>query len=392
MFLETTRSNNTALIKAAIELHKQGAIMPDTYVLDYDSLMHNARLIKQQADNYGISLYFMTKQFGRNPYIAARLMELGYEGAVAVEYKEAKLLAENGIKLGHVGHLSQIPSHGIIPLLKQGVDIVTVYSVEKAQEISRAAGMLDIKQKVMLRVLGSNDVLYPGQYGGFTLDKLPEAAEKIASMNNIDIDGLTSFPCFLFDVQKQVIQATPNVDTINEANEILKGKLGINISQLNMPSATCSNSIPLIAAAGGTHGEPGHGLLGTTPLHAAMQQPETPSIVYLSEVSHQLGNVSYCYGGGYYPRSHMENALVGKSFDSMQLVGVEKVKSDSIDYYIGLKCRAEIGDTVLFAFRAQIFVTRSTVAVVKGIHGNTPQIIGIYDSLGHLLKQGETFE
>ena len=45
----------------------------------------------------------------------------------------------------------------------------------------------------------------------------------------------------------------------------------------------------MLAAAGATQIEPGHGLTGTTPLHAVEDLPETPAVVYLSEVSHLIG-------------------------------------------------------------------------------------------------------
>ncbi|MDN4592478.1 hypothetical protein NWF35_00825 [Polycladomyces subterraneus] len=34
------------------------------------------------------------------------------------------------------------------------------------------------------------------------------------------------------------------------------------------------------------------------------------------------------------------------------------------------------------AFRTQVFVTRSDVAVVKGLSSGKPELVGIYDSLG----------
>ena len=69
-----------------------------------------------------------------------------------------------------------------------------------------------------------------------------------------------------------------------------------------------------MAKMGGNCGEPGHGLTGTTPLHAACaEEPEIPAIVYVSEVSHNFQGKAYCYGGGHYRRSHVKQALVGRS-------------------------------------------------------------------------------
>ena len=63
--------------------------MPDTYVLDYDAIIENGKKMKEVADPLNIKLFFMTKQIGRNPEIAKGLMEIGFDGVVAVDFKEA---------------------------------------------------------------------------------------------------------------------------------------------------------------------------------------------------------------------------------------------------------------------------------------------------------------
>ncbi|HMM22535.1 MAG TPA: YhfX family PLP-dependent enzyme [Selenomonadales bacterium] len=384
MFLATLRRRNPALLETALAFHRRGIIRPDTYVLDLDAICHNGRLIKQQADAFDIELYFMTKQLGRNPLVARALMDVGYQAAVAVDYKEADRLWGSGIPLGNVGHLVQIPSAQVAAMVRRRPRVITVYSVEKAGEISAAAVQADLVQNLMLRVIGEGDVLYPGQYGGFALAELAAKAQAIAALPNLRITGLTSFPCFLFDEEAGRLAATHNVRTLGLAKKILAGA-GIAVTEVNMPSATCVATIPDIARHGGTHGEPGHGLLGTTPLHAATDQPEAPAVVYVSEISHQLEGRSYCYGGGYYRRSHMVFAAVGNTPDALRQVDVESPDTESIDYYLRLNCRADVGETVLMAFRTQIFVTRSDVAVVEGIQAGTPRLAGIYDSQGYLL-------
>lgn len=386
MFLDMTLRKNRKLIETAFELHQNGIIEPDTYILDADSILYNAECIKEEADKYGIKLYFMTKQFGRNPYIASEIMKLGYDGAVAVDWREAETLAENGIKLGHVGHLVQIPNNDIENILLQKPEVITVYSVEKAKQISDAAKRLNMIQNVMLRVIDKGDILYPAQYGGFYLEELIENAKKIASMTNIKIYGLTSFPCFLYNSDSKSIEKTKNMDTLLTAKAVLENELGLKLKEINTPSATCTSSIKKIYNCGGTHGEPGHGLIGTTPLHAMGDEVEIPSIVYVSEISHNLDDTSYCYGGGYYRRSNTMNALVGKDMVSAKKLEFEKPSLESIDYYLGLKGKANVGDTAIFANRSQIFVTRSHVAVVKGIQKGNIEIVGIYDSLGRKIR------
>lgn len=387
MFLDVTLRRNPKLIETAFELHQKGLIDPDTYILDIDTLLHNARSMKNEADKYGIKLYFMTKQFGRNPYISKELMKLGFDGAVAVDYKEADTLYESGIKLGNVGHLVQIPSNKVEDMVARRPEVITVYSVEKAEEISRAAVKLGIIQDIMLRVIDQGDILYPAQYGGFYIHELMEKAAEIKKLPNINIYGITSFPCFLYCENEKKVEKTPNVDTLTLAKKMLEEGLNIKLQEINTPSATCTSTIKLISENGGTHGEPGHGLLGTTPLHAVKDEAEIPAVAYVSEISHNLGDKSYCYGGGHYRRSHMEKALVGKDLQHMQKHKVQTPSVESIDYYFGLEGNASVGDTAIFAYRTQIFVTRSSVAVVKGIQSGNIEIAGIYDSLGKLMRR-----
>lgn len=386
MFLEKTIERNRELVQAAFKLHKEGVIIPDTYVIDLDTLIQNAKKLKDEADKYGIKLYFMTKQIGRNPLICKEFMKLGYDGAVVVDFKEAEVMIDNGIKIGHVGHLVQIPKALIEKVVKSRPDYITVYSIEKAKEINEVCERLNIKQNIMLRVLGENDNLYSGQYGGFKLNELKSIGSELVKLKNLNLAGVTSFPCFLFDEESNEIKRTNNIDTIKEAKEILEKEFNIKIEQLNMPSATCVNSIKKIHEEGGTHGEPGHGLTGSTPYHKFNDGDELPSMVYVSEVSHNLLDRAYCYGGGHYRRSHMENALVGTDVDNSKMIKVIPPTDESIDYHFELSENCNVSDTVIMAFRTQIFVTRSNVALVKGIKIGKPEIVGIYDSQGRRIN------
>ena len=74
MFLEKTVEKNKELINVAFELHEKGAIEPDTYVIDLDRTIENARRIKEEADKYNVKLYFMSKQIGRNPLVCKELI------------------------------------------------------------------------------------------------------------------------------------------------------------------------------------------------------------------------------------------------------------------------------------------------------------------------------
>ncbi|STG50716.1 alanine racemase like protein [Escherichia coli] len=44
-----------------------------------------------------------------------------------------------------------------------------------------------------------------------------------------------------------------------------------------------------------------------------------------------------------------------------------------------------VSSAVVLCFRTQIFVTRSDVVLLSGIHRGEPEIVGRYDSLGNSL-------
>lgn len=381
MFLNKLQERNPNLLNAAIEFHQKGLLSPDTYLLDVDTILDNAKLLIEEAKKNNIKLYAMTKQIGRIPFLAKKILELGYSGVVAVDFKEAEIMIENNIPLGNVGHLVQTPTKLLEKIIKSNVEIMTVYSYEKIEQIDKVAKKLNKVQNIMLRVLEEDSTIYSGQSGGFYLNELEGLCMKIKELKNIKIIGLTSFPCYLYDKSINKIKPTKNVETIKKAQDILR-KYGIEVEQLNTPSATSLANIENIKENGGTHGEPGHALTGTTPFNAYNNEGEKPAILYLSEVSHNLGGKGYFYGGGHYRRSGIERVLVGNKLESMKKIKVTPPTDESIDYYFELNEEANVGDTVLGAFRTQIFVTRSDVALIGGLKENKPYIIGIYDSLG----------
>ncbi|GGE55385.1 amino-acid racemase [Pullulanibacillus camelliae] len=381
MFLHTTQARNPELLETAGYFHRKGLISPNTYVIDYDAVQKNARKIAVEASRQGVECYFMTKQIGRNPLLAHGIMEAGLQKAVAVDPWEARVLGKHGIPIGHVGHLVQIPQHMMKEMLSLSPEVVTVFSYENAKVVSQAAMSLGYSQDILLRVVDRSDFLYPGQKGGIFLDALEEEIQKIAALPGVHIKGATNFPCLL--VKQGKVEPTQNFKTLQQAGRILKER-GFHDLQINTPSATSTTTLPLIKEMGGTQGEPGHALTGTTPLHAQTEQPEIPAMVYVSEISHLFDGYAHVFGGGFYPRSHVHHALVGRP-GHWKEVDVIANEPGSIDYYGTLATdEASVGDTVLYAFRTQIFVTNAQVAVVSGI-GHHPQLLGLFDSQGQKL-------
>ncbi|WP_440603436.1 YhfX family PLP-dependent enzyme [Bacillus sp. GB_SG_008] len=385
MFLKKVIERNPQLIDAAVSFHQQGVILPDTYILDLDMIEENARQMVSTAEENGIELFFMTKQFGRNPYVSKALVKNGIKHAVVVDFREALVMMENDIPLGNVGHLVQIPKHLLKKVMHYGTKYITVYSLDKLKQIDTVASELGITQNVLLRVVSNDDELYEGQYGGFKLEELEALIPHFRELKHVQIKGITSFPCFLYSGDDLDLKETHNVQTINRAKKLLTEN-GFDLTELNVPSATCSYTIPFIKKIGGTQGEPGHALTGTTPLHAVENLVEKPAMVYVSEVSHQFNGQSYIFGGGYYRRGHLDQVLLTDGTNrSMAKSG--SFSNESIDYYLELEKQWPIGLTAIMSFRTQVFVTRSEVAVVKGIQSGKPEIVGIYDSQGKLLRR-----
>jgi len=389
MFVNALQKHNPALIDAALCLHTEGKVLPDSYIIDLDTLVDNAKKIKAEADKYGIALYAMTKQFGRNPYLARLLVEdIGYQGIVCVDYKEARLFARHGIKIAHVGHLVQPPLAMLEQLMSDvQPDVVTVVTMEKAMALSQAAFKANRVQNVLLKFYDSGDVFYTNQETGFPLSELSSVVANIEALPGIRISGLTHFPCLLADNDQ--VMPTPNANTATIAAQQCRD-LGIEVEQLNLPSMTCCSSMAKLSLLGATHGEPGHALTGTTPLHQFEQpQPERIAMLYLSEVSHHHQAKSYCFGGGYYRRGHMENALIWPQEGSPAMkCQVHNDNQASIDYHLRLSEMAPVGSPVVMAFRTQVFVTRSDIVIVEGILSGQPRVVGVWDSLGNEVSHG----
>lgn len=393
MFLQTTMERNPRLIEAALEYHQAGLVPPNTYLIDYDTVRENARLLAEASRQTGIALYFITKQIGHNPPTLAAIQEGGLTTGTCVDVTEAYVLASNGVRLGNAGHLTQIPVHDIEPIISQKPEVITVFGYEKATQISSVASRRGVTVDLVLRVHNADDFFYPGQVGGVALESLRETALEINTLPSVRVVGVTSYPCLLFNETTSQLELLPNLETVLRARDVLRSELGDQIWCVNTPGVTCVRALSVLQSAGVTHAEPGHALTGTTPLHAAESEPEAPAIVYITEVSHIEPDAAYIYGGGFYSRSGLKAVLVGNKPEHLHEAPVKcsQPPSDKIDYYGRLDevpARVAVGDTVIAAFRTQIFVTRSYVAAVKGLHSGEKALLGLWDSRGRRVTYG----
>lgn len=408
MFLNRTINRNPELIKTAVSLHQSGQIPPNTYVFDADTFAKNGQCLRQAAEENNLKLYFMTKQHGRNPELFRRIIKPGAKETVSVSMEDARILHRNGIGLGHLGNLVQTPSFELPKIIgTYRPEVITVFSVDKARHISEVSQTLKVTQSILLRVHSREDTLFPGMEGGFYLDELPAAVREIQKLPNIEIAGVTSFPALEYNQDGAEPVATKNLFALLEAKEILR-KHGVDIWQVNAPGNTACNTMRFLAEHGVTHVEPGSSLTGSSTFHLFNENlKEEPAMVYLTEVSHKWNEKVYVYGGGFFiddpPVSTRDNfvrkALVGNTPENIleqeliwRGIGARGGgKFASIDYH-GLLDESDyqcsIGDSVVFGFRTQMFMTRAYTAVVEGISTQSPRLVGVWDWAGHRVGGG----
>ncbi|MGW6457667.1 alanine racemase [Streptomyces sp. NPDC055078] len=387
MFLDTVLARNPELVDAATALHRGGDIPPDTYVMDLDAVGANAALLAAEADRLGLALWFVVKQIGRNPELI-RAIARHIPKYAAIDAPEARILHAAGARAGNLGHLVQIPERALPEMLSWRPETVTVYDLANARAVGEAARRLGLVQDVLVRLEGAEGTVYPGQEGGVPLGGLDDFAAAAERLPGIRIGGVTAFPSLLCDPVTGVPEPTANLELSLKARDLLAAR-GHGDLRLSAPSATSMAALPLLAAAGATHGEPGHALTGTTPLHGVdPHQPEKPAYVYVTEVAHTLADGRPAvFGGGFYARAQIAGALLPRTGIRLR---VADAPAENIDYYRLLEAPGDhrdavIGDTAVLAFRTQIFVTRSTVAVVAGLSTGTPRLTGLYDSHGRPL-------
>jgi predicted amino acid racemase len=391
MFLESLRRRNPALIEQSIALHQAGKIPADSYVIDLDAVEGNARTIAGVAAKFGFKTYAMTKQMGRNGSFCRAVAKGGIDRAVAVDMECARAVSRAGLGLGHIGHLVQVPRQEADAAASMTPDHWTVFSLEKAAEAGAASTRLGRTQPILVRIVAPGDTFYRGHEGGFPADEIVAVADAIDRLPGAQFAGVTSFPTQLFDHASGKVKPTPNLATLGRAVEAL-AKAGRGKVEINAPGTTSTEILPMLAAAGATQIEPGHGLTGTTPLHAVADLPEVPAVVYVSEVSHLIGSEAFCFGGGLYIDpvfpDYQIRAIVSRepTASVTALAPVEIPAPAAIDYYGMIDAsgavKPRIGDSVVFGFRPQAFVARAYVVGVSGLSGGAPHVETIYDAFG----------
>lgn len=389
MFLDVLMRRNPQFVEAAMALHQSGAIPPNSYVLDLDTVERNAKIFSDLARGLGLKTFAMTKQVGRHSGFCQAIMRGGIDRSVAVDMDCAAACHRAGLKTGHLGHLVQVPrgdAHYAAAELRP--DYWTVFSEDKAREAAQASHKVNRVQNLLARIHSEEDTFYRGHEGGFDAGGIVAVADLIDAMAGARFAGITTFPALLFDLQNRKVKPTRNLQTLTRASQTLAA-MGRTDIEVNAPGTNSSVLLKALAEAGATQVEPGNALHGTTPLHAVEDLPEEPAVLYLTEVSHNHGGNAFCFGGGLYidpvfPK-YQVRALVSAEPTSAKsaLASVEIPDYSAIDYYGMIDATGPVkprtGDTVVFGFRGQAFVTRANIVGVSGISTGAPIVTSIED-------------
>ena len=410
-FLETAIRRNPEMIRTAAELHRTGEIPVNTYLIDLETVKRNAEIIKKEVDQAHVTAYLCAKQIGRNPLVCRTIMNTGIRKAIALDIEGIKALNRYGIPVGHVGHFGQIPTNEIQYVLgKIEPEVITVFSVEKAKQISDIALKMGKTQDLLVKILARTHHICNPVPGGFTVEESTNAARRINQLGGVRVVGVTTYPACNFNIRSREYTLSANfVSMMNGARE-LERELGIEVEHINAAGRNCVQTTAMLAENGATHVEPGHAFTGTLPDMAFYDSPEIPAVCYVSEISHMVQDLPLMFAD-----SMMTTAMIGSIKNVVDYERIHTVVGTDPDTIIQNKVPAvpqeywhndatwhmycallpeqnaklNVGDTVVAAFRPQIYRAPGSarVAVVSGIQRKKPKLLGLFDRSGLLLDR-----
>lgn len=389
MFLQPLIDRNFSFLKAAVQLHQEGAIDANTYVLDLETVTTNSKHLSEKGKSLGVDVIAMTKQVGRNPDFCKAVQAGGISGSVAVDYECGVYSHAAGLKISHIGHLVQIPKSQISRAIALEPALWTIFSLVQAREIAKAAAENNEVVNVSLRVWDEDCTFYKGHEGGFHSSEVLDVAKQLSNIKNLKLAGVTSFPALLFDKNTNKLKITKNAELIQKVAVQLEELLGYGLIR-NMPGTTSLEGIEMLAKAGATQVEPGHGLTGTTPLSAVVETIEKPAIAYVTEVMHHHQGRAFVLGGGLYMDPVLGDiptkAAVFTDSGDFEILEADMPNPGAIDYYAALSPNKSgtlppIGSTVIFGFRPQVFVSRGMTVGIENSSTN-PRALHHYGSSG----------
>lgn len=396
MLLNRAIERNPEMLETAIDFHQRGVIPPATYLVDLDAIAYNAAAMAKEIKANNLRSWIMTKQNGRNPYITGVALASGWDGVVAVEAMEARVVHRYGHPLGHVGHLSNMPKNEVPHILAMEPEVMTVFTYEAAKNISDAAAATGRTQDLYVRVNKPGDEFFKGMVGGWTLDDCVEGVRRVTELPNVRVVGLTSFVNITYQTpDAYAARPTNTFFTMLKAKEMLEAELGLENLRVNAPAFNNCATFKMLAEHGATDVEPGVGLLGSSLAHAYQDLTEKPAQILVTEVMHHWegeaytlgGGLSYVEGSGGPDNEYPIRCMVGTEYEQAKETIIPLVERGIIDYHgvCGEGEKAKVGDTALYALRAQFFMNRAYVAIVSGISDGEPKLEAMFDGLGTAL-------
>jgi predicted amino acid racemase len=391
MLLTRVLQRNPDMVATAIDFHQRGVIPADCYLIDLDAIAENARLMAEEAKRWDLRTYVMTKSHNRNPYVTRVALEQGLHSTVLVDTMEARVVHRFGLPVGHVGHLSNIATNAVPDILAMEPEVVTVFTYEAARNVSEAAKALGRVQDIYVRVNKPGDECFPGMIGGWTEDECVEGIRPILDLPGVRIAGLTAFVNISYQATDvKSAQPTDTFFTMLRAKEKLEQAFGLEGLRVNAPGNNNCATFGTLAEHGATDVEPGIGLMGSSLAHAHQDLAEKPAQVYVSEVMHHWEGKAYVLVGGlaYYtgisggPNEYPIRCATGSTFDEAE-DNFMTLADRSLPVGHGVcddGANGKVGDTAVFALRAQLYGNRAPVAIVSGISSGEPRVECLFDS------------
>lgn len=260
------------------------------------------------------------------------------------------------------------------------------FNQEKAAAAGEASARLGRSQALLARIFADGDIFYMGHEGGFPAEEVVRVAESFDRLpgahfaRNHHLPGAT------------IRRRRPAGEGHAELKDFGKGRSGFARGRAQGDRDQCTghhfnrgdgNARRCGRNAGGTRSR----IDRYDPFHAVRDLPELPAVLYLSEIAHLHQGKPYCFGGGLYidpvfPEYDVR-AWVGKDGQEAMrnAISVKIPPANAIDYYGILQPeragQARVGDTVIFGFRIQAFVTRAFVVPVSGVAQGKPVVEGV---------------
>ena len=267
----------------------------------------------------------------------------GIEAGIAVDMDCATPLAEGGMRLGHIGHLVQVPRHEADRAAALEPANWNVFDQAKTAEAAAAVRRLGREQALLARLAAPGDTFYPGHEGGFPAEDVVRVADYLDRLDGARLAGVTRFPALLYDRAAAAVWPAPNLATIERAAERLRAS-GRTELRVNAPGTTSASVLRLLADAGTTQVEPGHGRR-----QRDLDRPVFPS--------------------------YQVRALVSSGPGDGVEVAAEIPPAGAIDYH-GMLDQPEgelpVGASVVFGFRIQAFFVRCPVIGIRGVRSGRP--------------------